>query len=56
MTDDDLAKSLNIPVELVAKIEPAKRAAYERLIRVADELNLWQAGVGPKPKSVIVCR
>lgn len=55
MTDEDLARDLNIPVELVPKITAEKRVMYERLIGLSDELTLWQAGVAPKPKGVIVC-
>jgi len=29
---------------------------YERLLQAADELVLWQHGVGPMPRGVIVCR
>lgn len=61
MTDLELAQGMGIADDerwpkVIAKLSPEKRAAYERLITVADELNLWQAGLGPKPTGVIVCR
>ena len=31
MTDEELATALNIPIELVAKLTPAKRRSYENL-------------------------
>lgn len=62
MNDDELAKFLGIDdcdPEKVAKylssMDPKRRAGYERMARVCDELTLWQAGVGPKPECVIVC-
>lgn len=54
MTDEELADHLNIPVELVPRLGE-KRAAYENLVRVGFEIDLWEAGLGPKPQGVIVC-
>ena len=54
--DEELAAELNIPVELVPKLSPEKRAAYEQLIRVGREIVLWENGVGPLPEGVIICR
>lgn len=62
MTDAEFAIAMNIQDEpwgglaIIANMLPEKRAAYERLSRIGDELNLWTAGVGPKPAGVIVCR
>jgi hypothetical protein len=60
MTDLELAKFLGIADDerwsrAIAKLDPKKRAAYERMADVCVELDLWQAGLGPKPKDVIVC-
>lgn len=38
-----------------ASLVGAKRAGYERLIAVGRELQLWEAGLGPKPAAIIVC-
>ena len=50
VSDADLAEALNIPIELLAKLTPAKRAVYEKLINTADRLNR-----GERPPNVIVC-
>ena len=60
MTDDELAEFLGLKgkvgcAELMAKITPEKRAVYERMHEVETEIVLWQQGVGPKPKGVIIC-
>lgn len=49
---DDPATGLRIVVETLT---PEKRAAYERMAEVCDEIALWEAGVGPKPLGVILC-
>jgi hypothetical protein len=56
MSDEQLAAEMHIAVELVPKLSEKARAAYENLIRVGRELAAWEAGVGPKPEGVIVCR
>ena len=61
MTDDQLIDYLGLRNEprardLIRKLPPGKRDAYERLHQIEIELNLWQAGVGPKPTGVIVCQ
>lgn len=60
MDDLELAQGLGIADDprwprAIAKLDPKKRATYERMLSVAFELNLWQAGLGPKPENVIVC-
>lgn len=57
MTDLELAAFLGIAgrADIVAKLDPVKRATYERLADVSMELNLHAAGLAPKPKDVIVC-
>jgi len=61
MTDEQLAEFLGIADDprwprAIAKLEPRYRAAYELMARTCVELELWQAGLAPKPKGVIVCR
>jgi hypothetical protein len=59
MTDAELGKSLGLTEAetaiVVPKLAPEKRAAYERLIKLGDDLNLWAAGLGPKPQGVLIC-
>lgn len=60
LTDADLAKFLGIDADhpklaaFMAKLDPAKRASYERMHELCGELDLWQAGFGPKPKGVLI--
>jgi hypothetical protein len=39
----------------IAKLTAKQRATYERMANVCIELDLWQAGLAPKPENVIVC-
>lgn len=59
MTDEQLAKYLGIAdwpewQKAVDKIEPSKRAVYERMASLEMEITLWQQGLGPKPRGVIL--
>lgn len=60
MTDDELSKLLGIAEDdprkdkAIASISPKKRALYERMASVGMEVELWQAGLGPKPKGVLI--
>jgi hypothetical protein len=61
MTDRELAEFLGIADDprwprAVAKLVPEQRARYERLAQVCHEIELYDQGLGPKPKGVIVCR
>lgn len=42
--------------KIMAAITPEQREVYESMARVEFEIGLWQAGLGPKPVGVIVCR
>lgn len=59
MTDEQLADYLGIPADhpmrmtVVQSLSPAKRATYERMASIETELELWQAGLGPKPNVLI---
>lgn len=59
MDDSDLAAGMGLKPEeaaiILPRLSPERRAAYKRLISLADELNLWSAGLGPKPQGAIVC-
>lgn len=56
MTDEDLAGLLNLSdTEAATILKSTQRAAYERLGQIALELDLWTAGLGPKPDGVVVC-
>jgi hypothetical protein len=60
MRDFELAKFLGIAADerwprAIGKLDPKTRATYERLANVTTEINLWQAGLGPRPINVILC-
>lgn len=60
MTDIELATFLGIQNDprwslAIARLVPAKRAAYERMANLCNELRLWQDGLGPMPAGIIVC-
>lgn len=59
MTDDELAKYLRIENEpkcaaIIAKIPPAQRASYDAMADMEMQLSLWQAGLAPRPKNVLI--
>lgn len=59
MTDQQLARYLGIDVEpnwqaLVDHFTPLQRKTYERMAEVETEINLWQAGLGPRPRGVLI--
>ena len=63
MTDEELVAFVGIadlaPVlqtKFIAGLTPDRRATYERMHQVTVELDLWQAGLGPKPEGVIITR
>ena len=60
MTDHELAKFLGLAddprwPQAIAKLEPKKRTAYEHMADVCMRINLFEAGLGPKPEGVILC-
>jgi hypothetical protein len=60
MSDLELAKFLGIAEDArwpqaIARLDPKKRAAYERMADVCMEIDLYEAGLGPKPQDVILC-
>lgn len=61
MTDEQLATFLGLDrctpgdrEKILRSITPLRRATYERLAKVEAELNVWQCGLGPKPRGVLV--
>lgn len=59
MNDASLKKFLGIDGhpsadKLIAKLPPLKRATYERMAELEGELALWQAGLAPRPKGVLI--
>lgn len=60
MTDTELEVFLGIAgtkdrAAIMATITPEKRALYDRMAGLESEISLWQAGLAPKPKGVIIC-
>jgi hypothetical protein len=60
MTDLELAKFLGIAEDerwprAIANLDPKRRATYERMADVCVEIDLWEAGLAPKPARIIVC-
>ena len=60
MTDVELGEALcpdapHVGAWLAHHMHPNKRAVMVRLIEVADQANLWTAGLGPKPQEAILC-
>lgn len=62
MNDAELAEYLGIDTlslatqkKVIGPMSAEERAGYDDMARIEVELHLWQAGLGPKPKGVIVC-
>ena len=57
MTDEQLEDYICVPRGSLPRydISPEKRALFDRMAEVENELALWRQGLGPKPKGVIVC-
>lgn len=59
LTDEELVKWLGIEnepkaLQVVKKLSSGHRRAYERMALVYQEIRLWEQGLGPKPKGVIL--
>lgn len=59
MTDEQLAQYLGIAddalgLRIVRALSAENRAAYEHMHQVECEVAMWQAGLGPKPKGVLI--
>lgn len=56
MTDSDFAAVVGCTLDEVARFPADKRRQLEALAPVVDEVMLYDAGLGPLPAGVIVCR
>lgn len=64
LTDDELAKYVGIDKKYDALLRraffktltPAKRATLNRLAHLELELALWEKGLGPKPRAIVLAR
>lgn len=59
MTDHELATFLGIAdwpdwQRAVDILTPLQRATYERMSRLCIQLELYEAGIGPRPKDVLI--
>ena len=59
MRDEELAVFLNlgtdeIGMKAVAALPATKRALFDRMADLEHEVNLWSAGLGPKPVGVMI--
>lgn len=59
MSDEELAAFLGIAGHpkrhaVIAALSPAKRALFDRMAGLEMEVELWQAGLGPKPTGVLI--
>lgn len=57
MTDEQLCRYLGVSPfnpALIKKITPLQRKTYERMAEVETEINLWQVGLGPRPRGVLI--
>ncbi len=60
MTDAELLRfvgvSDNDPLRdnFLAKLTPEKRALFDRMATLGMEVDLWEAGLGPKPAGVLI--
>jgi hypothetical protein len=59
MTDEELAAYLGIKghpkaIAVVKNLSPQRRALYERMSQVEIEIELFEAGLGPRPVGVIL--
>jgi hypothetical protein len=60
MTDEELATFCGLNAEdplrgkFIQSLSPGKRALFERMASVEMEVELWQAGLGPKPTGVLI--
>jgi len=60
MTDDELASFCGLKQDdplrdkFIRSLSPNKRSLFERMAAVEMEVELWQAGLGPKPQGVLI--
>lgn len=59
MTDAELQTFLGIAntkecAKIMASITPQQRALYDSMATIETEVELWLAGLGPKPAGVLI--
>ncbi len=59
MTDEQLIEFMGLKGHrmakaVVAQLTPEKRALYEDMAKVEAEVELWIAGLGPKPAGIMI--
>lgn len=60
LTDEELVVFLGLTPEdgdhmkFVRGLSLEKRATFERMSDLVNALNLWKAGLGPKPTGVLI--
>lgn len=60
MTDEEMADFLGFPKDelwrlaAVQNLSPEKRSLFECMAGLEIELNLWEHGLAPKPKGVLI--
>lgn len=60
MTDDELATFCGLAADdplrgkFIATLSPDRRALFERMATIEVEVDLWQAGLAPKPAGVLI--
>lgn len=59
MSDDEMAEFLGFGddprrIEAVQKLTPEERALFERMATLDIEVELWLAGLGPRPVGVLM--
>ena len=61
MTDDQLIEFLGLGrcsdeqrARVLRGITAARRAVYERMAEVELQLRLWEHGLGPRPRDVLI--
>ena len=55
MTDAEFAAYVNVDECDVSRFSPEHRARIEEMAAKVAEIELYDAGLGPKPDGVIVC-
>jgi len=58
MNDEELAAYLHLTQQeaaiVIPKLTRERRAVYDRMKSLETEIFLWENGLGPKPKNVLM--
>ena len=58
LKDEELREFINITPEQFENLRPhieEKRPVYEAMNKLIGDIELWEAGLGPKPTNAIIC-